>query len=892
MSVAIIPPNPYFPYTDKGKPVYNGALYIGESGKNPKQYPIQVNAIDSQNVATALPLGVDTPCIYTGSGGVPLYNGIPVRLVVDGDYSILLEDSNEVQIYYSQSETGSYQGDGQTVIDDFEALAAQALRNAGGVPLDDGQWGIGKTYTAYDQYLYFNGVPYKPLSIPYLTQGADPTSGVDVGNVQPWQNISELQSIARSLNIFDGRVIYSTDTTTVLDNMLYIFDAVTTWSIPTLDSTGKTVVSVVDGTLTTTGGTGSNTYKLSFVATENRESNLKNYGAVVNTDITAVLTDMIAAGVERITVSEYYDLSSITIPASITLIFDGGRFTALDGATVNLECKITADDEDWIFDCEATVDQVTNYSNDNTLVYTQTPFLFGQTVVDTLESGLSKKVSVKWFGATGTGMKLADIGDYFTTVVLPLTEYVDDTKALRMAFVAVSREYPSGSIVGSSAGPFVLYFPAGQYCVNKPIYISGGTSFIGDSPTRPNRSTGLLQVNADQDLLVLQSRGTGGLGGGSAHVGKDLTIGYRACSVSTYKNTIVFEDNKFNLDSSFHNIRFSNCSTHGSVFRVDKKEARLNGENGYQAYSGLEVSMHLYDCMFDVCQGVAFSTGPSGTFNAEIVNCQFFDIRDGLIRDDAKDAQAPPIRSKYRINGGEVHGGGSPNSSIADDRNLILGNDETAEYRFNNAGLLTLPQNSQGGPMAITTCKVLSIVDCHYVNSNTTSLSKLLKISGKIGKFIFKGNEVESNAIGPTSILEFESGFYADTFVMKGNTFNINTSDPTAGTIFILNPSTAITNMGALSYNEFYGGGTQAIIGNPNPNMTLEGNFFEITQDLKGVGGANSGMKGRSHHFTLGVPTGGYRGDTADEEQPVAGGHKGYVCVSDGVWKAYGAIEV
>lgn len=68
--------------------------------------------------------------------------------------------------------------------------AADAIRNAGGVPLDDGVWGAGKTYNAYNEYLVFNSVPYKPLVIPYQTQGADPTAAPDNVNVQPWQNLS------------------------------------------------------------------------------------------------------------------------------------------------------------------------------------------------------------------------------------------------------------------------------------------------------------------------------------------------------------------------------------------------------------------------------------------------------------------------------------------------------------------------------------------------------------------------------------------------------------------------------------------------------------------------------------------------------------------------------
>lgn len=79
----------------------------------------------------------------------------------------------------------------------------------------------------------------------------------------------DTSTIARSLNVLDSQVVYSTDTTTVLDNVLYIYDATSqvTWGVPALDSAGKTIASVVGSALTTTGGTGSNSYTLSQLFT-------------------------------------------------------------------------------------------------------------------------------------------------------------------------------------------------------------------------------------------------------------------------------------------------------------------------------------------------------------------------------------------------------------------------------------------------------------------------------------------------------------------------------------------------------------------------------------------------------------------------------------------------
>ena len=82
------------------------------------------------------------------------------------------------------------------------------------------------------------------------------TSPVDdsLWTISRLSGIQELQTVARSLNVLDSQVIYSTDTTTVLDDVLYIYDATeqVTWSLPSDVGTGEVIVSVSSGGVLTT----------------------------------------------------------------------------------------------------------------------------------------------------------------------------------------------------------------------------------------------------------------------------------------------------------------------------------------------------------------------------------------------------------------------------------------------------------------------------------------------------------------------------------------------------------------------------------------------------------------------------------------------------------------
>lgn len=95
----IINPFPYFPDPARGRPLYNSKIYIGQPDLSPEQYP--------QDIYYVLEDGSTVPApnpVTTGSGGVVMYNGMPVQISVGtGDYSMLVRDSSGAQVFYIPS---------------------------------------------------------------------------------------------------------------------------------------------------------------------------------------------------------------------------------------------------------------------------------------------------------------------------------------------------------------------------------------------------------------------------------------------------------------------------------------------------------------------------------------------------------------------------------------------------------------------------------------------------------------------------------------------------------------------------------------------------------------------------------------------------------------------
>lgn len=103
MSLNIVEiPYPYFPDFNRGRPLYNASIYVGVVDTDPENIINQKQVTVRQEDGTEIP--VPQP-ILTSSGGVPIYNGGPVAILVDGSYSIKVLDNQGNQEYYSPDVT-------------------------------------------------------------------------------------------------------------------------------------------------------------------------------------------------------------------------------------------------------------------------------------------------------------------------------------------------------------------------------------------------------------------------------------------------------------------------------------------------------------------------------------------------------------------------------------------------------------------------------------------------------------------------------------------------------------------------------------------------------------------------------------------------------------------
>ncbi len=104
------------------------------------------------------------------------------------------KDASGAPINTSTNRTGGV----NKTLDALEADYLEAIQGAGGESI--GTWTAGiTTFTKYNEYAVYNGIPYKPrtsATLPYVAQGADPTIGPDDANVQPYQEITEAQVVA------------------------------------------------------------------------------------------------------------------------------------------------------------------------------------------------------------------------------------------------------------------------------------------------------------------------------------------------------------------------------------------------------------------------------------------------------------------------------------------------------------------------------------------------------------------------------------------------------------------------------------------------------------------------------------------------------------------------
>lgn len=92
-------PYDYYPNFNKDGPLYNGKIFIGKVNTDPEIIANQ-KPVTYQDSCDCV---VETPIIQpirTSSGGVPIYNNSPVRLFVEGSYSMKVLDKGGNLIYY------------------------------------------------------------------------------------------------------------------------------------------------------------------------------------------------------------------------------------------------------------------------------------------------------------------------------------------------------------------------------------------------------------------------------------------------------------------------------------------------------------------------------------------------------------------------------------------------------------------------------------------------------------------------------------------------------------------------------------------------------------------------------------------------------------------------
>ncbi|AUR87843.1 hypothetical protein NVP1104O_93, partial [Vibrio phage 1.104.O._10N.286.49.A12] len=95
------------------------------------------------------------------------------------------KDASGAPINTSTNRTGGV----NKTLDALEAEYLEAIRNAGGEPLNGGVWAAGQTFTAYNQFMVYNDIAYKPrttTTLPYGPTGVAP----DTNFVGPFSELS------------------------------------------------------------------------------------------------------------------------------------------------------------------------------------------------------------------------------------------------------------------------------------------------------------------------------------------------------------------------------------------------------------------------------------------------------------------------------------------------------------------------------------------------------------------------------------------------------------------------------------------------------------------------------------------------------------------------------
>lgn len=600
-----------------------------------------------------------------------------------------------------------------------------------------------------------------------------------------------------------------------------------------------------------------------------------------------------------------YNINSMMFPQDNAILFnEGARIKIAAGQKVSWSSKIIAGFDQWIFDCEDNPD-----NNLNTAI----PLTFHVDVIQT--PALSSFLSVKWFGATGAGFDPNLVQNNYTTNVVT-TGFVDDTKAIRFALTAVAASLElTGPSAASPAygGPNTLYFPKGCYVQTSTLFVSAGTFLKGDG-AMPVGGSVLYNARPDNTQIVLQAKGYGGTsGGGSAHVLRDLILETRPTNVPAPGSYVIkFIDNRFNLDSRFYNLRFSNAPYGGAVIYVNAKEPRYNIGN---VPPGLFVSLHIYDSMIDVCEGDFIRMGNIGSGDFKLYNTQFFDVWGRVVNNPAKSlSNMEGSASKFEFNNCNFQGCGVGVSYDSGGVYPVLNPflysaDKDADYIFSNCHFTSwdvkdsaVAGRRSGGKFLIDAANLIKIKGSYfkYVAEANSDQLFFLHALGLVSTLILTDNEVFNENPSAFASIQFANGFRCINFQMSRNLLL-----KSAGIhIYSDNPVPAGTEptlgIGALSGNLFGAvtnagnpNTTESIYGNLLPGIILSDNIFATAQSPKSISLQNTGMKGRTVAYeTAPTPTAGYSwGDRILNASPAIGAPNSWVMDQGGSWRTEGTLQ-
>ncbi|MEE9223097.1 MAG: phage tailspike protein [Nitrosomonadaceae bacterium] len=116
----------YYPDPSKGRPVFFGSIFVGEPNTDPEVLGNQKSISIIQEDGTAV--SVSQP-VLTGAGGVPMFQGSPVKINVSGSYSLKVLNKKLEQVYFISENDGS---SGVSVAD-FGVLPGGTTDNFAGI---------------------------------------------------------------------------------------------------------------------------------------------------------------------------------------------------------------------------------------------------------------------------------------------------------------------------------------------------------------------------------------------------------------------------------------------------------------------------------------------------------------------------------------------------------------------------------------------------------------------------------------------------------------------------------------------------------------------------------------------------------------------------------------